>query len=70
MTKNSEKQKSGSRIPSANSPGALFVTDGAIAVGSVVEHDHSHFAFDPAGVLIGEYSTRLAAMRALPRVRP
>ena len=31
---------------------------------TVVEHDHSHFAFDSDGTLVGEYG-RAKAMRAL-----
>lgn len=70
MTENSEKQKSGSRIPSANNPGALSVTDGTIAVGTVVPSgDGSFFSFGVDEILIGEYRTLPEAARSLPRVR-
>jgi hypothetical protein len=46
---------------------ALSVTDGAITVGYVVERDGSFFAFDVTGTLVGEYGTRRAAVRSIPR---
>ncbi len=58
-----------SRIPEPHAAGALTVTDGQDMIGTIVERDHSHFAFDTGGVLVGEYRTRAEAMRALPRTR-
>jgi hypothetical protein len=56
------------RIPKADAPGALAVTDGAVTVGSIVVCDGSFFAFDYAGVLAGQYPTQIAAMRAIPTI--
>lgn len=46
--------------------GALAVADGHVTVGYVVEHDGSFFAYGADQILIGEYSTQRAAMRAIP----
>ena len=56
-------------IPRSDAAGAVAIYDGQQFLGTCVEHEHSHFAFDAGGTLIGEYATRLAALRALPRVR-
>jgi hypothetical protein len=53
-------------IPSANSSGAMSVSDGAETVDTIVERDSSHFAFDTTGTRIGEFNSRTAAIRALP----
>jgi hypothetical protein len=53
-------------IPRPYGPGSISVNDGALFVGTIVLDDGSHFAFDVAGTLIGEFPTRQAAMRALP----
>ena len=63
------KQKSGSRIPAANNPGAISIYDGQDKAGTVVEHDGSHFSYGNDDILIGEFNTRLEAVRSLPRVR-
>jgi hypothetical protein len=55
-------------IPSPTAAGFLAVYDSQTLVGTLVERDHSHFAFASTGELIGEYRTRLEAVRALPRV--
>jgi hypothetical protein len=55
------------KIPKPNASNGLTVTDGETCIGTIVEHDGSHFAFEPDGQLVGEYATRVAAMRALPR---
>jgi hypothetical protein len=59
-------------IPSAQAPGFITVTDGTLTVGTIVERDGSHFAFNPDGQVIGEYPTRRRAIQALPlrRGRP
>ncbi|MGC2081609.1 MAG: hypothetical protein WA728_37440 [Xanthobacteraceae bacterium] len=54
-------------IPSAHAPGALAVTDGTEFVGSIVAADGSWFAFDRAGVLLGEFRAQRAAMRIIPK---
>jgi hypothetical protein len=46
--------------------GALAVTDGHFTAGYVVKLDGSYFAYGADEVLIGEYSTQRAAMRAIP----
>jgi hypothetical protein len=56
-------------IPSADDANALAICDGQQQVGVCVESDGSHFSFGNDGVLIGEYATRLEAVRSLPRVR-
>lgn len=53
-------------IPAADDPHAIAVTDGTAPAGWIVERDGSHFAFSPGGELIGRYSTRAAAVAALP----
>jgi hypothetical protein len=55
-----------SRIPKANAPGALHVSDGADACGTIVERDGSFFTFDIDGVLVGEYPSQREAVRACP----
>jgi hypothetical protein len=61
------KQQSYSTIPSARAFGFLAVTDGTIAVGTVMERDHSFFSYGTDEVLIGEYPTLAAAVGSLPR---
>jgi hypothetical protein len=46
--------------------GALAVTDGAATAGYIVKLDGSYFAYSADQILIGEYSTQRAAMRAIP----
>ncbi len=59
-----------SGIPSPTAPGSLAVyDDGHVFLGTVVEHDHSYFSFDVADVLVGEFETMRAAMRAVPTVK-
>ena len=60
------KQQRYSTIPSARAFGFLAVTDGTIAVGTVMERDHSFFSYGTDEVLIGEYPTLAAAVRSLP----
>jgi hypothetical protein len=55
------------RLPTATAPGFLAIYDGQYLVGTIVERDGSHFAFGPDQNLVGEYRTRLEAVRALPR---
>ena len=40
------------------------MTDGTIAVGTVMERDHSFFSYGTDEVLIGEYPTLAAAVRS------
>ncbi len=54
-------------IPDPHDDGALTVTDGQEIAGSIVERDHSFFAFDNRGRLVGEYGTCAEAMQALPK---
>jgi hypothetical protein len=61
------KQQRYSTITPAKAPGFLAVTDGTIAVGTVMERDHSFFSYGTDEVLIGEYPTLAAAVRSLPR---
>jgi hypothetical protein len=61
------KQQRYSTITPARTPGFLAVTDGTIAVGTVMERDHSFFSYGTDEVLIGEYPTLAAAVRSLPR---
>jgi hypothetical protein len=60
------KQQRYSTITPARAPGFLAVTDGTIAVGTVMERDHSFFSYGTDEVLIGEYPTLAAAVRSLP----
>jgi hypothetical protein len=55
-------------MPSPDAPDALTVTDGAVTVGFITESGAKHFAFDAAGTLIGEYKTRVEAVRAIPNL--
>ena len=55
-------------MPSPEAPDALTVTDGAVTVGFITESGAKHFAFDAAGTLIGEYKTRVEAVRAIPNL--
>lgn len=48
----------------------LFVHDGTLRAGTVVEHDGGFDAFDTAGNLIGKFSVLRAAVRSIPAVRP
>ena len=52
-------------MPSPAAPDALTVTDGAVTVGFITERGAKHFAFDATGRLIGEYKTRVEAIRAI-----
>lgn len=66
-TPNRRGRQAASRlIPDPHASDGLTVTDGRHVAGTIVERDHSHFAFDAAGELIGEFDTRSEAMRALP----
>ena len=60
------RRRSTTSIPKANAPNAVAVTDGAIFAGAIVESNGSDFAFDATGTLVGEYVSRLEAMRTLP----
>ena len=55
-------------MPSSAAPDALTVTDGAVTVGFITESGAKHFAFDAGGTLIGEYKTRVEAVRAIPNL--
>ena len=55
-------------MPSPAAPDALTVTDGAVTVGFITERGAKHFAFDATGRLIGEYKTRVEAIRAIPNL--
>ena len=57
------------RIPKADTPGALFVSDGTDPVGSIVVIDSSYFAFDLEHILIGEFASQREAMRAIPKLK-
>jgi hypothetical protein len=57
------------RIPKADTPGALQVSDGSETVGSIVVIDSSYFSFDVEHVLIGEFRTQREAMRAIPKLK-
>jgi hypothetical protein len=46
-----------SGIPNPNAPDALIVTDGQEVAGKIIARDHSFFAFDAVGQLLGEYET-------------
>jgi hypothetical protein len=58
-----------SPIPHANSANAPAIYDGQDKVGTIVERGGSHFSYGNDDVLIGEYRTRLEAVRALPQGR-
>jgi hypothetical protein len=60
------KQQTTRRIPHPNAPGYFAVTDGVHAIGTIVQRDGSWFAFDTSGELVGEYGSKLEAVRALP----
>jgi hypothetical protein len=68
MTKQQKPGAGAKRIPSATAPGYLAIYDSQDLVGTIVEHDSSHFCYGADGVLIGKYPTRAAAVAALPRV--
>jgi hypothetical protein len=53
-------------IPRAHGPGSLTVTDGLFVAGTVVPFEGTYFAFDTSGTLIGEFDSRVEAVRALP----
>jgi hypothetical protein len=57
------------RIPRADTPGALSVSDGSDTVGFIVAIDGSHFAFDVEHVLVGAYASQREAMRAIPKLK-
>ncbi len=61
-----KRRGASSAIPNSHAPGALSVTDGTTCVDTIAERDHSHFAFDAIGTLLGEYGMRIQAMHALP----
>jgi hypothetical protein len=63
----STRPLSRSIIPSPHSADSLVVTDGQQAVGKIIYHDGSFFAFGADDILIGEYHSRQAAMRSIPR---
>jgi hypothetical protein len=54
-------------IPDPHTDSASAVTDGAVMVGRIVQQDGSFFAFDANFVLLGEYRTLRAAIRAIPK---
>lgn len=54
--------RKGGLVPSPHAVDALAVLDGAVTVGTIVERDHSHFAFDHHGMLVGEYASRAEVM--------
>lgn len=49
------------------SPDALSVSDGHQTVGYIIQRDASFFAFDIENVLLGEFKTQRAAVRAIPK---
>jgi hypothetical protein len=53
-------------LPRANDNAAIAVTDGGFFVGTLVERDGEHHAFDADGFWIGAFASRTDAMRALP----
>jgi hypothetical protein len=53
-------------IPKLNVTTALTITDGADVAGFIAEHDGAFFAYGADHVLIGEYTSRVAASRAIP----
>jgi hypothetical protein len=57
------------RIPRADTPGALSVSDGTDAVGSIVEIDRTFFAFDVEHVFIGTYASQREALRSIPGLK-
>lgn len=65
-TPNRSGRQAAELTPDPHAHDALTVTDGQHVAGFIVERDDSHFAFDHAGELIGEFKTRAEAMRALP----
>ena len=56
-------------IPRADSANAISIYDGQTKAGTIVEHGGSHFSYGADDILIGEFNTRLEAVRSLPRVR-
>jgi hypothetical protein len=54
------------RRPKPHGSGASYAFDGTSYLGSIVEADGFHFAFDPG---IGRFRTRLAAWLAFPGAR-
>jgi hypothetical protein len=57
------------RIPRADTPGALSVSDGTETVGSIVTINGAYFAFDVEHVLVGTYASQREAMRAIPKLK-
>ncbi len=56
------------KIPRLNIATASAIYDGAQLAGFIIEHDGSWFAYGRDHILIGEYETRAAAVRAVPKV--
>jgi hypothetical protein len=52
--------------PRSTDPGAVFVGDGRLTAGWIIERNASHFAFNFRGQLVGEFESRAEAVRALP----
>ena len=63
---NPQSTRNPRHIPSPNDAAACWIYDGQTAAGILIERDRSFFVFGTDGVLIGEYETRRAAMRAIP----
>jgi hypothetical protein len=57
------------RIPRADTPGGLQVSDGTDAVGSIVVVGRKFFAFDVEHVFIGTYTSQREAMRSIPKLK-
>ena len=55
------RQYVASDFPTAEAPDALAVTDGREFIGTVIEHDGAHFAFDADGERIGKFPIRADA---------
>jgi hypothetical protein len=61
-----EKIDMKNKIPTANAPNSLTVTDGGTCVGFIVTHGDSYLAFRPDGSLYGEFGSQREAVRSLP----
>ena len=53
-------------VPSPNDVGACWIYDGRNPAGILIERDRSFFVFGTDGILVGEYTTRRAALLAIP----
>ncbi len=56
-------------IPRADSANGISIYDGQTKAGTVIEYDGTHFSYGADDILIGEFNTRLEAVRSLPRAR-